>query len=126
MKPFNLEEALAGKPVITRDGKEARMIYQSLVNEKPLLCSVYLTDKESYISYCSDGKQYSNATCSNDLFMKPEKQTFWMFISNQQQQKFNGVFFRLSSVTFNSEKDAKDSPWNTDKDYKLTSFEAEV
>lgn len=27
MKPFNLEEALAGKPVVTRDGRDVKELF---------------------------------------------------------------------------------------------------
>lgn len=75
MKKFNLEEALAGKPVITRDGKEAtQLVLFKTVGVYPLLC---VADEE-LLSYTKEGNHVMSGTESSyDLFMKPTKKSGW-------------------------------------------------
>lgn len=86
MKEFNLEEAKAGKPVCTRDGKNVRIICWdwkcpssfsiiALVKEEK--------DGESIQKYTKDGRYYADGSeCDADLFMKPEKHEGWGWSSN--------------------------------------------
>ena len=78
MKAFNLEEALAGKPVITRDGKKVVEIIHlsSMRNERNVL-AVFENDCMLY---------KHNGTCMlnlgdchrSDLIMAPEKKSIWV------------------------------------------------
>ena len=78
MKKFNLEEALAGKPVITRDGKEAtQLVLFKTVGKYPLLC---VADEE-LLSYTKEGNHVmSGMESSYDLFMKPTKKSGWIAV----------------------------------------------
>lgn len=83
MKPFNLEEAKAGKPVCTRIGLPVRivcfdaacgigapilaLVKQFGMNEQPML-------------FHTDGKAAGDCSPTYDLFMKPEKQEGWINI----------------------------------------------
>lgn len=74
MKEFNLEEALAGSPVITRGGKEVTQIVLFKADkEYPLFCVV----DEEIISYTKEGKSFSSGESNYDLFMKPTKKSGW-------------------------------------------------
>lgn len=78
MKPFNLEEALAGKSVVTRDGREVTQITKFNLNnkdEQPLIGVV-----GGHIeSFWESGKYLDKDTIHiNDLFMKAEKKTYWV------------------------------------------------
>lgn len=84
MKPFNLEEAKAGKPVVTRNGTEVRIICFDRKNFKsPLIALLKYEDSEIEIttSYTEKGEHISNK--EKDLFMKTEKKTGWVNIYYQ-------------------------------------------
>lgn len=71
MKPFNLEEAKAGKPVCTRDGRKARLICTDLKNIKyTVVAAVYEFNLryEEVMTYTSEGKFYKEES-GHDLFM---------------------------------------------------------
>lgn len=78
MKPFDLVEALKGKPVITRDGKKVVEIIHlsSMRNERNVL-AVFENDCMLY---------KHNGTCMlnlgdchrSDLIMAPEKKSVWV------------------------------------------------
>lgn len=81
MKPFNLEEAKAGKPMVTRDGRQAKFIahvpevssYARLV----VLIGGALNIYRDCGSDCFvDGARHCNSR--NDLFMAPVKKTAWV------------------------------------------------
>jgi len=76
MKPFNLEEAKAGKPLITRDGRDAKFIAH--VPEAANFCKlIVLIDKEIFVFH--QNGFYSSCEGSNaDLFMKTMKKTVYV------------------------------------------------
>lgn len=81
MKEFNLEEAKAGKPVQTRDGRPARIICFDRKNRLyPIIALVDLGDYEDYISYTLDGctNEHKKIENDRDLFMAPVKVTRWV------------------------------------------------
>ncbi len=50
MKPFNLEEAKAGKPVCTRDGRRVEIIsFENPSDNYPILAKVCASDNEIII-----------------------------------------------------------------------------
>ena len=82
MREFNLEQALAGHPVCTRDGRPVTQLVKFDVNEGYLLCGVI--DGEFY-RWGDDGTWGMDAL---DLFMAPVKKTGWVaryadFVSGQ-------------------------------------------
>ena len=72
MREFNLEQALAGHPVCTRDGRPVTQLVKFDVNEGYLLCGVI--DGEFY-RWGDDGTWGMDAL---DLFMAPTKKTGWV------------------------------------------------
>jgi len=79
MKEFNLEEALAGKPVITRNGKEVTKLTKFDVKEGDCLFGVMDGDVNSWEI---DGKVSSGVMSGFDLFMKSEKKSIWVNVYN--------------------------------------------
>jgi hypothetical protein len=81
MKPFSLEEAKAGKPVCTRDGKDVRIICWDWKNPSSISIIALVKkekDGESIQKYTKDGRYYADGSdCDADLFMKPEKHEGW-------------------------------------------------
>lgn len=56
MKPFNLEEALAGKDCVTRNGKKAKIVCYSPEYRKDIIFG-FVKDEEYWFSHtwCADG-----------------------------------------------------------------------
>ena len=84
MKQFNLEAALRGEPVCTRDEKTVKIIAHG--DEKnmiyPICAIVNINEKEySYEKFKLNGKFYDDGAFScNDLFMEEEKkETFKLY-----------------------------------------------
>ena len=85
LKPFNLEEAKAGKPVCTRDGRKARIICFDKKGAFPIVALVNDYNEEEYIkSYDKFGKKIIGGETSNDLMMLPEKKTGWININKDE------------------------------------------
>jgi hypothetical protein len=71
MKDFNLKDALAGKPVITRDGRPVEILCYS--EERNLL--VGLVNNAAYV-WTGGGK--ANLYTHHDLFMAPTERKEWV------------------------------------------------
>jgi len=76
MKPFNLEEAKAGKPLVTRDGRDAKFIAHVPESVDSSRVVIFLGN-EIYVSY-EDGSTYSKDESGRDLFMKTVKKTVYV------------------------------------------------
>jgi len=71
MEKFDLEQALAGNPVITRNGLRVSDLYLFDVNECPLVCQI--EGSEDFLIRCEkDGKCTSKMGDDYDLFMEEE------------------------------------------------------
>jgi hypothetical protein len=82
MKPFNLEEALAGKPVVTRAGKPVtQLTLFNSSNNYPLHGVI-----DGYIEAWTQQGNFndSQARSGNDLFMVPVKRDGWINILRNQ------------------------------------------
>ena len=107
MKEFNLTEYLKNpsQKVVTRDGREVRIICTDMKSEYPLIALV--TDKkdntESPFVYTKNGRYFFEET-NNDLFFAPIKREGW---TNVYKDKDGGVY--LSGLIFESEKEAKEA-----------------
>ena len=76
MKPFNLEAALAGAKVVTRDGREVKI---AGYNPDGLEYSTVLAwVSQSVISSRKDGKYHPLSDNDNDLFMAPTERKEWV------------------------------------------------
>lgn len=85
MKEFNLEEAKAGKPVCTRDGKPVRIICfdrKDQYNTFPIVALVLKLDgNEVFHSYTNNGKFMEDTSTSDlDLMMAGKKHEGWVNI----------------------------------------------
>ena len=90
MKPFNLEEALAGEPVVCRNGWEVtEIVYMpTVIGQRKLFAVSHGTLK----AYDRDGKHTSLTDDHElDLFMAPESK--FIFINLWQQLHENGNYF---------------------------------
>ena len=84
MKPFDIEQAKAGKPVQTRDGRDVRIIcFDAKRKDTSIVCLITcLEDGMEYLfSYFrDDGKWHSSQESTHDLFMKSETKEGWVSV----------------------------------------------
>lgn len=80
MRPFDLEAAKAGKPVITREGNPVRLVCFDMQRDQPILGLIKNgTGKEEVNSWGSNGSYWhDNSGSGNDLLMAPEEITLWI------------------------------------------------
>ena len=78
MKPFNLEEAKAGKPVVTRDGRPVRILAFDKKGEYCIVTLINYCRSDDVVVYREDGKASANFDSEYDLFMKSEKKEGWI------------------------------------------------
>lgn len=93
MKPFNLEEAKAGKPVCTRDGSPARIICFDRRCEQHPIVALYNagSSTEPVGFHTKHGKSYTGQV-GNDLFMLTTTTTVWVNIYKGDASSTTGVF----------------------------------
>lgn len=74
MKPFNLEAAKAGKPVVTRDGRPVRILCFDARGDEPICGTVPKGDGKSdeVTSWFPVGTVYRECAHNHDLFMADE------------------------------------------------------
>ena len=104
MKPFNLEEYLANptKKVVTRDGREARIICTDRKNtECPIVALINEECDELVYWYAKDGKVIPDDLTDWDLFFAPEKHEGWV---NIYRDSNNG---HTTGAVFDSLEDAE-------------------
>ena len=103
LKPFNLEEAKAGKPICTRNGKKVRIVCfnrKSNIGSIIALVSNQTNDEEECYTYHDNGRFCEEVDDIDDLMMLPEKKEGWMNIYS------NGNNHRVGSPIYNSEEEA--------------------
>ena len=100
MKPFNLKEALAGKPVITRDGRPVKIAGYNpdAINSGEKL--VGWVDGNIF-SWFDDGASFYDKESSYDLFMASEKRTYWVNVYRCHDGKLT------TSKFYDTEEEAK-------------------
>lgn len=83
LKEFNLEEAKAGKPVCTRDGRKARIICFDLNNKNfPIVAIINCDSEENAYQYDIEGicDEHDN---NLNLMMSFEKKEGWVIIHKE-------------------------------------------
>ena len=103
MKPFNLEEAKAGKPVVTRLGRPVRILCWDAKGSDPIVALIDL-DTTSYVVTCDESGIFS-AGCKSDqdLFMKSEVKEGWVPIIKGKKYYFNIYPTKETAETMNGE-----------------------
>lgn len=115
MKPFNLEEALSGKPVITRKGLKVLGLHNfGNLKDEIDFSLVAIVEKEGIIAYTEEGKYFKyDAEEEKDLFMASEKKTMWMAYC-PSESKASSYGMNTSSL-YESEEELRSSllcDWN--------------
>lgn len=83
MKPFNLERALAGDPVVTRDGEPVTQLTQfiGLDSEEAL----FGVQDKKVRRWFLDGKYIADDYSRLDLFMAPVKREGWLIVRSPDE-----------------------------------------
>jgi hypothetical protein len=76
MKPFNLEAALAGAKVVTRDGSEVTQLVKFNIDKAGYV--LYGVLKSEVHSWLINGRYFIVDEANNDLFMAPNIQSIWV------------------------------------------------
>lgn len=103
LKPFNLERALAGDPVVTRDGRKIIEIikFNSDINH-PIFALVENRINAEWRTL--EGKYWDNQESESDLFMIPIKKTYWINIYKNEYgiRLYHDTFFNSKEDAINS------------------------
>ncbi len=75
LKPFNLERALAGDPVVTRDGRPVTQIAKFDIKHP---YPVVITIGGDISHYTIDGRFFEGSESCGDLFMAQKQVTKWI------------------------------------------------
>ena len=108
MKPFNLEQAKAGKPICTRDGRPARIICFDAQNEDFPIVALITDDEgdETPETYTAHGGYYTNAgQRDSDLMMVTQERTVWVNL----YRSVDGRGCYVGSTTADTEQEALDN-----------------
>jgi len=77
MKPFNLEAAKAGAPVVRRDGLPVKFIAHVPTANRPTDRVIFLRDGNIFT--CTEsGRVAGSCESAGDLFMAPVKRIVWV------------------------------------------------
>lgn len=103
LKPFDLQKAKDGKPVCTRDGRKARIIYFDAKGDKPIIALIEMGVAETPNNYPIDGKAISTKETPCDLMMLPEKKERWVNVYRNKKGEYWS-----EQVLFSTKKEAID------------------
>ena len=79
LKPFDIQKAREGKPVCTRGGRKARIIYFNAKGDYPIVALIETENGERVGQYMIDGHCTDIISqCCDDLMMLPEKKEGWV------------------------------------------------
>jgi hypothetical protein len=93
MKPFDLEKALAGAKVVTRDGREVTQLTRFDVYGNYPLIGIINKQRESFQL---NGQFGDNKESNWDLFMAPEKKSIWINVYEDNLRKQLGIVAHCS------------------------------
>lgn len=99
MKQFDLEKAIAGKPVVTRDGEPVRIIcWDRNKTDYPIVALV--GDKEVISSFTTNGSFFHGKQDPNDLFMAIEKKEGWvnLYITKDGFAEVDAVIYKSDEI----------------------------
>ena len=111
MRPFNLQEALAGKPVVMRNGDRVKAIYYiKEFIKRPVLAIPDYEDEGTDSQFVSENGSFNNdgKEYDWDLFMYEEPRIYYANV----YMTYNGAMF-MGSTLFDSKEDAESLPNKT-------------
>ena len=109
MKEFNLEEYLKdpSKKVVTRDGREVRIICTDAKGDEPIIALVYNNNREeeNVYTYNRDGSFYGDNYDCLDLFFAPVKKEGWVNLFKDKEINYPYI----PGIIHDSEEEAKET-----------------
>ena len=85
LKPFDIQKAREGKPVCTRDGRKARIIYFDAKGDYPIVALIETGNCERVGQYMIDGHCTDIISqCCDDLMMLPDKKERWINVYKER------------------------------------------
>ena len=114
MEQFSLEKYLANpsRNVVTRDGKNVRILCSDAIGDYPLVALVEVLDgtAERADSFTSKGSYYIGEISNNDLFFASEKHEGWVNLyklANKDCAYYTGGIFN-SKAEAENKRDTSD------------------
>jgi len=99
MKPFDLEAAKRGEPIVTWDGREVFFVGVSKGSRPVVVCD----SAGNLTRLLPDGYYTTNGVHINDIFMAPKKQTVWVnFYKSDDGHIWSNTFKTLDSADNNA------------------------
>jgi len=91
MQPFDLQKAIDGHPLVTRDGQEVTEFHYFSTGKcgHPYLVAAVIKDIGLF-TYTQGGKYSMGSECELDLFLAPVKKQAW---ANVYQYTHNGSYY---------------------------------
>ena len=120
LKPFDLEAAIQGKPVCTRDGRKARIICFDAEGGKPLIVLSKIDGKEVVLRYTEKGQSdyyHSPTPREDDLMMLPEKGCGYVNVLSDYENRF------VDNTIYSTPEEARRN--GEDKDYYIATVRIE-
>lgn len=90
MKPFDLEAAMRGEPVVTRDGRDFKF---GAYNPNASVGAIVGWVDDVSCSWDKDGRCYVSQYAPRDLFMKPRTIEKWVIIGGWRDQPCPNSYF---------------------------------
>lgn len=102
--PFDVEKAKAGAPVVTRDGRPARIICFDAKSKFPIVALVMENNKERVLSFSKKGRFYLDTEWKYDLFMATVKREGWVNLYKSENDKFDAAVGNVIAVAHNEDR----------------------
>ena len=119
MKEFSLEEAKAGKPVCTKDGRPARIIcFDRKSTDFPIVVLIDNGTIEDYYCFTNNGTYHLDDSHHFDLMMAPVKRKGWINIYKQSSPY--DISERLGSHIYSTQEQALAGVDSTNPNYIAT------
>lgn len=102
LKKFDLQKALAGAPCVTRDGHEAKVLFDLDDSECVYPIVVVIRDdngKWSSEEYTRGGRWDIDSVCDNDLYMAPRKKKFYLAIEKKPLKSSSNAHYATAAYT---------------------------
>ena len=109
MKEFNLTEYLKNpsQKVITRDGRDVRIICTDAKGDEPIIALVYnnIREEENVYTYNRDGYFYGDNDSCLDLFFAPTKKEGWINLFKDKEINYPYI----PGIIHDNEEEAKEA-----------------
>ncbi len=109
LEKFDLEKALNGTKVVTRDGREVTQL--SKFNTYRKLCLYGVVDDEVEC-WTIDGQYTDNSSCSMDLFLESKVESVWVNVySNIHSHTLTSEWFKTKEEAIEAIQEIPNIPY---------------